>query len=202
MGRWNSRGVSMGIATPAVTFVRVALDVSGRAWNKGRVKALRVLWAEGWSANEIARELGGVSRNAVIGKVHRLRLNGRIAPARPSRRVVRQPPACTRIHTPPPRARAPVAKPPRTTAVEALAPLAVEGARVGVLTLGPGMCRYPIGDPKEPGFGFCARAVEGVDVYCAAHALVCRARAPPRPVKPLDLRRLDEATALRNRSWV
>ena len=55
-------------------------------WTDERVELLRKLWAEGLSASQIAAQLGGVSRNAVIGKVHRLKLSGRgrttSAPAR------------------------------------------------------------------------------------------------------------------------
>ena len=46
-------------------------------WNDERVELLRKLWAEGLSASQIAAQLGGVSRNAVIGKVHRLKLSSR-----------------------------------------------------------------------------------------------------------------------------
>ena len=46
-------------------------------WTDERVEALRKLWAEGLSASQIAAQLGGVTRNAVIGKVHRLKLSGR-----------------------------------------------------------------------------------------------------------------------------
>lgn len=46
-------------------------------WTDERVEKLKKLWAEGLSASQIAAQLGGVSRNAVIGKVHRLSLPGR-----------------------------------------------------------------------------------------------------------------------------
>ena len=55
-----------------------AIDGEG-LWTQDRVDGLMRLWAEGKSASQIAVELGGISRNAVIGKAHRLRL-----PARPS----------------------------------------------------------------------------------------------------------------------
>src|SRR6185312_5056435 len=55
-------------------------------WTDERVETLRKLWAEGLSASQIAAQLGGVSRNAVIGKVHRLKLSSRgRATAAPSR---------------------------------------------------------------------------------------------------------------------
>jgi len=47
------------------------------AWTEDRVEVLTKLWAEGLSASQIAKQLGGVTRNAVIGKVHRLGLSGR-----------------------------------------------------------------------------------------------------------------------------
>ena len=47
------------------------------AWTDERVERLKELWAEGMTASQIASNLGGVSRNAVIGKVHRLGLSNR-----------------------------------------------------------------------------------------------------------------------------
>jgi GcrA cell cycle regulator len=52
------------------------------AWNDERVELLKKLWTEGLSASQIASRLGGVTRNAVIGKVHRLGLSGRATTAR------------------------------------------------------------------------------------------------------------------------
>ncbi len=51
------------------------------SWNEERVDLLKRLWAEGQSASQIAKELGGVTRNAVIGKVHRLGLSNRATAA-------------------------------------------------------------------------------------------------------------------------
>ncbi|RDW12352.1 GcrA family cell cycle regulator, partial [Paracoccus thiocyanatus] len=47
------------------------------SWTDERVETLKRMWAEGQSASQIAKELGGVTRNAVIGKVHRLGLSNR-----------------------------------------------------------------------------------------------------------------------------
>ena len=52
------------------------------AWNDERVELLKKLWADGLSASQIAGRLGGVTRNAVIGKVHRLGLSGRATTSR------------------------------------------------------------------------------------------------------------------------
>ena len=47
------------------------------SWTDERVELLKKMWTEGQSASQIAKELGGVTRNAVIGKVHRLGLSNR-----------------------------------------------------------------------------------------------------------------------------
>ena len=78
-------------------------------WSEERVALLRKLWAEGYTGSEIANELGGVTRNAVIGKVHRLGLAARATqyyrprPPRPVRARVSKPRnmSITRMVTPP-----------------------------------------------------------------------------------------------------
>lgn len=66
-------------------------------WTEERVSTLRKLWAEGLSASEIAKQLGGVTRNAVIGKVHRLGLVGRASPSRPARSLKALRPRAVRV---------------------------------------------------------------------------------------------------------
>ncbi len=65
------------------------------SWTDERVELLKKLWGDGLSASQIAAQLGGVTRNAVIGKVHRLSLSGRAKPASSSPR-----PRKTRVATP------------------------------------------------------------------------------------------------------
>jgi len=54
------------------------------SWTDERVEKLKAMWAEGQSASQIAKTLGGVTRNAVIGKVHRLGLSNRATAAKPA----------------------------------------------------------------------------------------------------------------------
>ena len=61
------------------------------AWTDERVEQLKKLWSDGLSASQIAAELGNVTRNAVIGKVHRLGLSGRAAPSKPARPAFKAP---------------------------------------------------------------------------------------------------------------
>src|SRR5450432_4285790 len=60
-------------------------------WTDERVELLKKLWQDGLSASQIAKQLGGVTRNAVIGKVHRLGLSGRATPSKPARTVFKAP---------------------------------------------------------------------------------------------------------------
>jgi len=53
------------------------------SWTDERIERLRAMWTEGKTASQIADELGGVSRNAVIGKAHRLGLDSRPSPVKP-----------------------------------------------------------------------------------------------------------------------
>ncbi|MEM5516618.1 GcrA family cell cycle regulator [Henriciella sp. AS95] len=149
------------------------------SWTEERVEVLKKLWAEGHSASQIAKQLGGVTRNAVIGKVHRLGLSGRATPSRP----VKRPP---RLARPKPRlspdgsVSAPAKSPEDTrirrseqqAIVSALQPAPVaDGEAATILTLRDSMCKWPIGDPADPKFAFCGRKSE-CGPYCAEHAKV------------------------------
>ena len=145
----------------------------GLGWTEDRVVLLTALWLEGLSAAAVARRMGGVSRNAVIGKVHRLGLSGRAAPPKPCRALAALPrssrsPAGGR---PPPLPRPPGA-PSRVVTLAA-----GHGELVSLLQLSGARCRMPIGDPQVEGFGFCgAPARRGP--YCATHgALAFQPRA-------------------------
>lgn len=139
-----------------------AVSAAPAGWTEARVANLRKLWADGLSASQIAMRLGGVSRNAVIGKVHREQLPGRKTriqdkPKRRKPRIAltfvrpeRRPPP----HPPLPYTVAPIEAPPPL-----LTPL---------LDLQPQQCRWPVGDPGEVSFAFCGRQADGS--YCGAHA--------------------------------
>ncbi|MDF1726494.1 MAG: GcrA family cell cycle regulator [Sulfitobacter sp.] len=63
------------------------------SWTDDRVETLKRMWGEGQSASQIAKELGGVTRNAVIGKVHRLGLSNRTTGAAPAKAEPKAKPA-------------------------------------------------------------------------------------------------------------
>lgn len=145
--------------------------MSASNWTDDRVETLTQLWKDGASASQIARRLGGVTRNAVIGKIHRLGLPGRRPPSAPGAR--RSPPQGARS----PRRRTP---PPRPAQL-APCPVVEDIPEIGIATIVSvryGQCRWPIGDPLEADFCLCGRtAVRGA--YCARHGALAY-RVTPR----------------------
>jgi GcrA cell cycle regulator len=139
--------------------------MSDVAWSNDRVSTLSKLWQDGLSASQIAKQLGGVTRNAVIGKVHRLGLSGRAAPARPSRSARITAPRPRRLERPI-RSTTPPGAAFRAVAVSETAPEG-PGLVADMTGLTAHVCRWPIGDPKTETFSFCGRAAVGR--YCAAH---------------------------------
>ncbi len=152
-------------------------------WTDDRVDLLKKLWAKGLSASQIAGRLGGVTRNAVIGKVHRLGLSRRSTPPRapaPRRRKTRAP-------SPPGRAgpfrtsgsaalKSDVETMPEPGLEPAPAPI-VElvippGERLNILALNEQTCRWPIGDPGTSDFHYCGRQSDQGVPYCEHHSRI------------------------------
>jgi len=141
-------------------------------WTDERVETLKKLWLEGLSASQIAKQLGGVTRNAVIGKVHRLGLSGRATPSQPARTTFKAPrPARPVMSAPQPHRASPSA--PRDLAPRPVVrqePYIEQPGTATVLTLGAHMCKWPIGDPSTDDFSFCGRRAGDEGPYCIEHA--------------------------------
>lgn len=142
---------------------------SSVSWTRERVDTLTRLWRDGLSATQIAVALGGVTRNAVIGKIHRLGLSRRGKAARPGARRAE----------PLRRSERAGRRPPPVRASHRRVVAAPEGPGLAtVLTVGAHACRWPIGDPLAAGFTLCGRrAARGA--YCDGHA--AKAYQPRRP---------------------
>jgi GcrA cell cycle regulator len=196
-------------------------------WTEERENRVRELWEQGYTASEIANDLAcGLSRNAVIGKIHRLKLSrtgitkqakrpltfnvrghvrwtdeldaklrewaaagmqGWQMRAALEKHLGASVPAdacqsrCYRIGVPIKRGRPQFSPPARVVngPIEAPQPEPIEGVvlpfvqpgpeRVTLMDLRPGVCRWPIGDPIEPGFGFCGDSCDLAASYCPAH---------------------------------
>jgi GcrA cell cycle regulator len=137
-------------------------------WTDERVELLKKLWQDGLSASQIAKQLGGVTRNAVIGKVHRLGLSGRAAPSKPARTVFKAPRPARPVAAAPSAPRR-IAEPVAVAAQPAPVRYIEEAPGTAtVLTLGAHMCKWPIGDPALDNFTFCGRR-SGEGPYCHEH---------------------------------
>ncbi len=147
------------------------------AWTEDRVEILTKLWAEGLSASQIAKQLGGVTRNAVIGKVHRLGLSGRAKPSRPKKATnVRAASPRKRATASKPRAPRAVSKPAAPAAPPPPPPIEAKplpnGEYATIMTIRDHMCKWPIGDPIASDFRFCGRKIKQGEPYCEAHCNV------------------------------
>jgi GcrA cell cycle regulator len=150
------------------------------SWNEQKIQMLKDMWGNGYSASEIAKRLGGMTRNAVIGKAHRLKLSSRPSPIRreeegaqgsvlPSIKSTRK-----RVML------RPLPPMPMPSTVKTLtdresfksldSAKRIEG--IAVTKAGDRHCRWPVGDPRSPDFRFCGcPAHEGLP-YCVDHARV------------------------------
>lgn len=161
-------------------------------WTDEKVERLKTMHADGVSASDMARELGAKSRNAVVGKLHRIGCV-RVAPAAPGEAKVKAKPARERRkaggaqlgqvktrrggkRTPKGPERPPVIAPSRFK--EAFVPPA-GAVLVDHKDLTPRMCQWPYGE--TPPFRFCGKTHVDGRPYCAAHVAVAAAKPGYHP---------------------
>ena len=161
--------------------------VSG--WNDERIERLKTLWADGWSAAQIANDLGDVSRSGVLGKVHRLGLSSRTklnrrplpAPARVAPDFKSGLPlSAARLRaTAFPRYFEPAA--PYT---QLPLPLIPPAERKSILDLEDNDCRFPCSGDAKPHM-FCGREKVKGAPYCEPHMRIAYVPVPPRRQAPV-----------------
>ncbi len=165
------------------------------AWTDDRVATLTKMWGEGQSASQIAKELGGVTRNAVIGKVHRLGLSNRAttgaksaakgkvaakpaARAKPAAKAKAAPAATPKPMLPARKVIIPAGQPlPPQPSANEISPEALASVRevekkakkITLMELTERTCKWPIGDPATDEFWFCGLTSEPGKPYCEAH---------------------------------
>ena len=160
-------------------------------WTEERVEMLKKLWADGLSASQIAAELGGITRNAVIGKVHRLGLSGRAKSPSSSAPRPRKPRSSTMMRVPRAHIRGNTAL-AYDYAVEPepeLIEIPVE-QRKNLLQLNEATCHWPVGDPGSTDFFFCGGQANEGSPYCNYHSRVA--------YQPASDRRRDKRTPFRS----
>ena len=165
-------------------------------WTPERTKILIALWEEGLPTSEIGRRLD-VTKNSVVGKVHRLGLKKRAspiraqgskaakAPAKAKETAAAKPKAAAKTvasTAPAPAAKAAPAAPapkPISAPVKAAAPVRDKSEVIRLDTLNNSMCSWPEGEPGTPEFHFCGEPALSDKPYCAPHC----ARAYVKPSK-------------------
>lgn len=157
-------------------------------WTDERVELLRVRWVEGLTATQIANELDcGISRSAICGKVHRLKLEKRHKASLPRKP---RPPRSdrnsqhvmssinARMRRPPVFKAEPMPEPEVLEVI--LDEATILAQRCTLMDLTKTTCRFPSGDPGTEEFFFCGGKTWRDSPYCRAHCRVAYMPAPER----------------------
>jgi GcrA cell cycle regulator len=167
------------------------------SWTDERIALLRTSWESGMTASQIAEALGeGVTRNAVIGKAHRLGLEARPSPVKVGEivedlvdGVVA---AVEGVIGAAGEAIAAVVAPRAAPKRPARPVVPAKPAKTTLLDLSEKVCKWPIGHPGETDFHFCGKPSQSSFPYCTEHCAIAyqaqlprrdRSRPPP-PVMP------------------
>ena len=144
--------------------------MTASAWTDDRIGRLKKLWLEGRTAEQIARDLAnGITRSAVLGKVHRMGLSaGRSG--RPPKRLAAAPKP---LRLAPTRFRP--AQP-----IGAPSEVAAEHGLVTLLSVRRCQCRWPFGEPGTADFSLCGQPVTR-GAFCASHAAIAYRPAADTP---------------------
>ena len=133
-------------------------------WTSEKVEKLKELWSKGHTASQIAEKLGDTTRNAVIGKAHRLNLEARapskqsnISRSRDNKQVVK-------------RSGAPMSRKAKFQSILLDKNFEPENPK-SLEELTEETCKWPIGHPNEEKFYFCGRKPESDFPYCKLHVL-------------------------------
>lgn len=143
-------------------------------WTDEVVEELRKMWDKGMTTGQIAKALG-VTKNSIIGKVHRLCLTARPspikkAPAKPEKKVA--PVAKTTVKAPKGPAKQVAEPAPIVEKVET----PVEETNIPLVKLDNHTCRWPLGDPRDDDFCFCGKRIKTGQTYCEEHAAIAYVR--------------------------
>ena len=133
------------------------------SWTDEKVEKLKNLWTKGHTASQIAEALGDTTRNAVIGKAHRLNLEAR-APSKGSGTSI------SKENRPVRRGPAPTSRKAKFQSILLDKNFEPENPK-SLENLTDETCKWPIGHPNEEKFYFCGRKPEGEFPYCKLHVL-------------------------------
>lgn len=145
------------------------------AWTEEMVEQLRQMWMQGLTANEIAKKLN-VSKNSIVGKVHRLCLKARPSPIKKKESEETEK-ASAEIVAEVSEKISKVA----TTEVKTVAKTApnkeCNSGNLKLVQLDSHTCRWPLGDPRDEDFCFCGKKVKTGQTYCDEHSMIAYVKA-------------------------
>lgn len=164
------------------------------AWTDEMVDQLREMWKQGLTTGEIGKRLG-VSKNSIVGKVHRLGLSGRPSPIKKKESPISvvdadetPTPAKNKsektLSPKPQKQEKVVVAPVKSSETEVIVeekidivPSSHPNGKTSLTDLDNHTCRWPIGDPKDENFHFCGRKVRIGQTYCDEHANIAYVKA-------------------------
>jgi GcrA cell cycle regulator len=133
------------------------------SWTNQKVEKLKELWTKGHTASQIASTLGDTTRNAVIGKAHRLNLEARAPSKNSGTSISRENKTFRRGH-------APTSRKAKFQSILLDKTFEPENPK-SLENLTDQTCKWPVGHPNEESFYFCGRKPEGEFPYCKLHVL-------------------------------
>ena len=147
-------------------------------WTVEQVEQLRKMWAQGLTANEIAKKLG-VTKNSIVGKVHRLCLQARPSPikSKETEELKTENLSAAEINID--------SEQTNKNANETVAESKEKNSdnqneNIKLINLDSHTCRWPIGDPRDEDFCFCGKKVRIGQTYCDEHSLLAYVKAMPK----------------------
>lgn len=167
------------------------------AWTDEMIDNLTKMWQQGLTTNEIAKALG-VSKNSIVGKVHRLNLDARPSPIKkkeeitktkklPSKEKIKSKVSVKQTPSKPVQEQTSIIKKEASVEEEQVKiepklspnPTYHKNTCIKLADLDSHTCRWPIGDPRDDNFCFCGRHVKSGQTYCEEHAAI----AYVKPIK-------------------
>lgn len=150
------------------------------AWTDEMVESLRQMWVEGLTATEIAKKLG-VSKNSIVGKVHRLCLTARPSPIKKKDEEINEQEAGnTPQPTEQPAIVAKIAPKAKNVTEPKEENKKTADGKTRLVDLDSHTCRWPIGDPRDEDFCFCGKKVRAGQTYCDEHSTMAYVKANRR----------------------
>ena len=153
-------------------------------WTDEAVEELKKMWDKGMTTGQIAKVLG-VTKNSIIGKVHRLCLTARPSPIKKSTNSEKEdtkPAKTEKNTTKKAKTTAPKAEKVKEVVIEKKEEVTkvetptIEELNIPLVKLDNHTCRWPLGDPRDEDFCFCGKKIKTGQTYCEEHSAVAYVR--------------------------